>query len=56
VNPPSGCRFRTRCWHKAALDAQGTDTSACVERDPELAPRDVGHPTACHFAVERSII
>jgi peptide/nickel transport system ATP-binding protein/oligopeptide transport system ATP-binding protein len=56
VNPPSGCRFRTRCWRKAELDAAGTDTSACVEVDPELAPRDVGHPVACHFAAVHSVL
>lgn len=56
ANPPSGCRFRTRCWHKAELDAQGVDTTACVELDPELAPRDVGHPVACHFAAVRHVI
>lgn len=56
VNPPSGCRFRTRCWRKTELDAAGTDTSACVELDPELKPRDVGHPVACHFAEVHSVI
>jgi len=56
VNPPSGCRFRTRCWHKAALDAAGTDTSACTELDPDLVPRDIGHPVACHFATVRSVV
>ena len=56
VNPPSGCRFRTRCWRKAELDAAGTDTSACVDVDPELTPRDVGHPVACHFAAVHSVI
>jgi oligopeptide transport system ATP-binding protein len=56
VNPPSGCRFRTRCWRKAELEARGVDTSACVEEDPDLAPRDVGHPVACHFAAVHSVI
>jgi oligopeptide/dipeptide ABC transporter ATP-binding protein len=56
VNPPSGCRFRTRCWRKAELEARGVDTSPCVEADPELAPRDIGHPVACHFAEVHSVI
>ena len=55
-NPPSGCRFRTRCPRKTELEAAGTDTSACVEADPELTVRDVGHPTACHFAAIHSVL
>jgi oligopeptide/dipeptide ABC transporter ATP-binding protein len=50
ADPPSGCRFRTRCWKRAALEAQGVDVSVCRESEPALELRDVGHPTACHFA------
>jgi peptide/nickel transport system ATP-binding protein/oligopeptide transport system ATP-binding protein len=50
ADPPSGCRFRTRCWKRADLEAKGVDVSACSEIEPALERRDVGHPTACHFA------
>lgn len=41
ANPPSGCRFRTRCW--LAKDI-------CKAEEPKLIPRDGGNLSACHFA------
>jgi peptide/nickel transport system ATP-binding protein/oligopeptide transport system ATP-binding protein len=53
ADPPSGCRFRTRCWRKRALEEGGVDTSACSAEEPRLEVRagsGADHPVACHFA------
>ncbi|HSP36675.1 MAG TPA: oligopeptide/dipeptide ABC transporter ATP-binding protein [Frankiaceae bacterium] len=49
TDPPSGCRFRTRCWRFAdELTEQQRDR--CRTEPPALIDRGQGHPSRCHFA------
>jgi oligopeptide/dipeptide ABC transporter ATP-binding protein len=54
ANPPSGCRFHTRCWLREQLG----NPEICSTEDPPL--RSVGNSqlTACHFAerINRDVI
>jgi oligopeptide transport system ATP-binding protein len=47
ANPPSGCRFRTRCWKAQEI---------CAVEPPALVDRGQGHPAACHFAEAREVV
>ncbi|MHB8061485.1 MAG: oligopeptide/dipeptide ABC transporter ATP-binding protein, partial [Ruminiclostridium sp.] len=41
INPPSGCKFRTRCPYAKEL---------CKDKSPFLTDMGSGHYVSCHFA------
>ncbi len=50
ANPPSGCRFHTRCWKAEQV---------CTDEEPLLEIRpdgQEGHLSACHFAEARAVV
>ena len=55
VSPPSGCRFRTRC-QKFANQLTEAQRQVCIEEEPLLIDRGVGHPAACHYAETLAIL
>ncbi|WP_405006018.1 dipeptide ABC transporter ATP-binding protein [Kitasatospora purpeofusca] len=52
ANPPSGCRFRTRCW-KAE---ERCSTEVPLLAVPSTLRGPAAHESACHFAEVRDVI
>jgi peptide/nickel transport system ATP-binding protein/oligopeptide transport system ATP-binding protein len=47
INPPSGCRFRTRCWKAQDI---------CAVEEPQLIDRGNGNLVRCHFAEIKPVV
>ena len=56
ANPPSGCRFRTRC--PKLLTLSEVDAKRCSREEPPLINRGLGdaHPAACHYAEVQEVL
>jgi peptide/nickel transport system ATP-binding protein len=48
ANPPSGCRFHTRCWLREQLNRPKN----CETEQPAFRDIGSGHQVACHWAEE----
>jgi peptide/nickel transport system ATP-binding protein len=57
ANPPSGCRFRTRC-QRFAGELNDTQRARCVNEPPALEARTGGadHLDACHWAAVAAVL
>src|SRR3954469_15837694 len=54
ADPPSGCRFRTRCPKFAGLDEERR--RRCLEEEPPLYGVQADHSAACHYAEALKVV
>jgi peptide/nickel transport system ATP-binding protein len=55
ANPPSGCRFRTRC--PKFVELSEPERRRCIDEVPQLLPvADVDHTSACHYSEVRPVV
>jgi peptide/nickel transport system ATP-binding protein len=54
ADPPSGCRFRTRCPLHASLPPE--KAQLCIDVEPVPYPQGGDHAAACHYAEAKPVI
>ncbi|MDP9441648.1 MAG: ATP-binding cassette domain-containing protein [Actinomycetota bacterium] len=55
ADPPSGCRFRTRC-QIFSRELTEEERQRCIGEEPALVDRGHGHPAACHYARVEAVV
>ncbi|MFI7130509.1 dipeptide ABC transporter ATP-binding protein [Nonomuraea sp. NPDC050153] len=55
ANPPTGCRFRTRC-PKFRGELTDEERRLCVDVEPEVRPLGEDQGAACHYAERREVV
>ncbi|MFG6196881.1 dipeptide ABC transporter ATP-binding protein [Nonomuraea sp. JJY05] len=55
ANPPTGCRFRTRC-PKFRGELTDEQRRLCVNVEPEVRPLGEDQGAACHYAERREVV
>ena len=54
AEPPSGCRFRTRCPLHITLPPD--NAQRCIDEHPALLPQGADHGAACHYAQVKTVL
>ncbi|MDQ1516646.1 MAG: glutathione transport system ATP-binding protein [Actinomycetota bacterium] len=54
ADPPSGCRFRTRCPLFATLAPD--KAQRCIDEEPAVASQGPDHGAACHYAEVKTVL
>jgi peptide/nickel transport system ATP-binding protein len=54
ADPPSGCRFRTRCQRFVTLD--DARRRRCIDEEPELQDAAADQAAACHYAERMKVV
>jgi peptide/nickel transport system ATP-binding protein len=54
ANPPSGCRFRTRCPKFATLPEELAER--CINEEPARLRQEADHVAACHYAEAEEVV
>ncbi|HET9770835.1 MAG TPA: ABC transporter ATP-binding protein [Acidimicrobiia bacterium] len=54
ADPPSGCRFRTRCPLHASLPPE--QAQRCIDEEPAILSQGPDHGAACHYAQVKTVL